>query len=195
MFDILRDALKSDCGSFGFIFAILALMFFLVYKFSHYNTKFKSVEKLEGNIDKIKDDISSIKGFMDVFKTLNNPLAKANSPISLTDAGIKVANEVDAEKIITSHWDDIIKLFSDKLNKNPNPYDIQQCSIKIGAEVLKMLTPVELDSIKSNAYKNGYVLSNYDLVFGIIIRDHYFKIKGIDLAEIDKHDPTKNPAM
>lgn len=191
MFDILKDALKSPAGSFGFIFAILMLAFWLVYKFSHYNTKFKSVEKLEDNIDKIKDDISSIKGFMDVFKNQNNPFAKANSPVSLTPEGVRVSTELNAEKMVMSHWEEIIKMFSAKLNEKPNPYDIQQCSIKIGAELLKILTPAELNSLKTYAYKNGHSLSNYDIVFGVIIRDHYFKIKGIDLSEVDKHDPAQ----
>lgn len=189
MFDILRDALKSNAGSFGFVFAILILAFWLVYKFSHYNTKFGSVEKLETNIDKIKDDISSIKGFMDVYKNQNNPFAKAQSPVSLTPQGSKVSLDLDAEKIVISHWGDIIKMFSDKLIKNPNPYDIQQCSMKIGAELLNMLSETELNNLKSYAYKNGHILSNYDIIFGVIIRDNYFKLKGIQLSEVDKHDP------
>ena len=194
MYDIVKEALKSPAGSFGFIFALLAVAFWLVYKISHYNTKFKSVEKLETNIDKIKDDISSIKGFIDLVKSKFNPFAQAQSPINLTDAGKVVSADLNAEKLVISHWEDILKKFSDKINRETNPYDIQQCSIKIGEELLKMLTPEELDAVKSYAYKNGHSISNYDVVFGIIIRNKYFEIKGIDLAEIDKHDPNKNKA-
>lgn len=191
MFDLLREALKSPAGSFAFVFAILILAFWLVYKFSHYNTKFKSVEKLENNIDKIKDDISIIKGFMDIFRTQNNPFAKSQSPMSLTVLGEKVREDVGAEKIVISHWEEINKMLTSKLPQKSNPYDIQVCSIKIGAELLKTLPPVELDTLKSYAYKNGHLLSNYDIIFGVIIRDNYFKINGIDLSEVDKHDPTK----
>jgi hypothetical protein len=188
MLDLVSDILKSPAGSFAFIFAFLMLAFFLVYKFSHFNTKFGSVEKLENNVDKIKDDISSIKGFMEVFRTHNNPFAKANSPISLTPVGIEVSKDLEIEKLVISHWEDIIKMFSDKLIKNSNPYDIQVCSIKIGGELLKSLSENELNTIKTYAYSKGHSLSYYDVLFGVVIRDHYFKIKGIDLSEIDKHD-------
>lgn len=191
MINFLKDALNSPAGSFGFIFALLILAFWLVYKFSHYNTKFSSVDKLESNIDKIKDDIASIKGFIDIVKTKFNPFAQAQSPINLTEKGVSVSNELNAEKLVRSHWEEIMILFDDKINKGSNPYDIQQCSMRIGEELLKILTPAELDIVKSYAYKNGHTISTYDAIFGVIIRNNYFTAKGIDLSEIDKHDPNK----
>lgn len=61
MLKLLQDALESPAGSFAFVFALLAVCFFAVWKISHFTTKFSSVEKLETHIGHIKEDMHYVK--------------------------------------------------------------------------------------------------------------------------------------
>ncbi|OAV74539.1 hypothetical protein Barb7_01953 [Bacteroidales bacterium Barb7] len=56
MFDLLRDVLKSDAGTFGFVFSFVVLSVYAVYKI----TKFKTVIEIEhGALEKRVDRMES----------------------------------------------------------------------------------------------------------------------------------------
>jgi len=61
--------------------------------------------------------------------------------------------------------------------------------------VLKQLQPnkffAESDVllIKELAYKKGLALMTYTNILGVLIRDKYFRQKGIDIDDVDKHAP------
>lgn len=191
MIQFLTDALKSPAGSFAFIFAILMLAFWATYQISKWMTRLKHVDKLDQNVSVIKDDISIIKAFITVFREANNPFARAQSPVALTEKGIEVARDLDVQNLISRHWEDINKDIVNSIDHDCNPYDIQQEAINVASKIQKYLTPSELDLIKRYAYQHGHTLATYDLLFGVHIRDIYFKNNKINIADVDKYDPNK----
>jgi glutamate synthase (NADPH/NADH) small chain len=57
------------------------------------------------------------------------------------------------------------------------------------AEPEKFFTEEDFLKIKSIAFKNGYALMSYTNILGVLIRDKYFEQKGINVEDVDKHDP------
>lgn len=139
--------------------------------------KFRSVPKLSANIDKIKEDIAEIKAFIQVVRQDNNEFVKAHSPLSLTEKGKKVAADLHIEDILKRQWSGLCKQISTKLNEGHNPYDIQEVCFEIGRTYSKILAENEFDNVRLYAFKNGHNLADYDLLFGIVLRDMYFKKK------------------
>ena len=117
----------SPAGSFGSVFALFALAFWLVHwitkkvtsiENSHgnlkdsndkTNTKIDSLcEKQDKNMEEIRKDIAFLKAMADIFKS--NPahqIAQSHSPISLTEYGNAVALELDADNSIERNWEKI----------------------------------------------------------------------------------------
>ena len=191
MLDILKEIFTSPAGSFGSMFAILTLLFFLAYKSGQIVNSFKVVDVIQNSIAKIKDDIAEIKAFIQVFKQGNNPFAKSNSPISLTPLGSEVKTDLHLERIVNDNWDKLNKQIKSELENEDNPYNIQEVCFAIGQKY-SMITPKnDFDLIKKYAFKKGYNLSDFDLIFGIIIRDKFLSEKGIPVSDIDIHDPNK----
>ena len=77
------------------------------------------------------------------------------------------------------------------LNDDSNPYDVQKACFSVGTNYSKFLIGDELDRIKDVAYEQGYILPDFDIVFGILIRDRYFEENDIQKDDVDKHDPGK----
>jgi len=192
MLELFTSALKSPAGSFAFVLAILAICFIAIWKISHFTTKFSSVEKLESHIGLIKEDMHFVKAQLKFITDSSNPLAKAQSPVSLTEKGIEISNEIEADKMILNHWDYIKGELDKSLSKNCNAYDIQVEAFKLGEKFQTIINSKELDIIKEKAFKAGFHLTVFNILFGVIIRDKYLSTKGIAVDEIDKHDPSKN---
>ncbi len=191
MIELVKDILLSPVGSAASAFGIVTVLFFIAYKAGKIVEKFGLVNKMESSIDKIKDDISEIKAFIQIFRQENNPFAQAKSPISLTDKGLEVVDELHIKRIIEKNWDVLHKRVTEKLNNDDNPYTIQEVCFRIGEKFSEFLTKEEFDMIKKYAYKEGHDVSQFDIVFGILIRDKFFEVEKIDVSEVDIHDPKK----
>lgn len=191
MIELFQDALNTPAGSFAFIFAILAVSFFAVWKISHFTTKFGSVQKIEDTIGHIREDMHYVKASIKLFSDANNPFAQRQSPVSLTEIGDKVAREINVSDIMENHWDDIYSQVNDDLADDCNPYDIQVVCFKIGEGYQEFLTAEELKRVKSHAFKAGYNLQVYNVLFGIIIRDKVLGLRGYKSSDVDKFDPKK----
>lgn len=188
------DILKSTPGSFGIALSFTMAILYLIYKFGAWSNKIKNTD---GTIKELKEDvkqtnttINEIKGSIQYIKenidNINNRLinqksefAKNQSPISLTDNGEKIAKELDVKAIIDSHWENIEKYLIDRnISPESNPYDIQQeCFNYVSTNFYKNLSESEMKKIKSIAYNNGDNIDNYDIIFGVVIRDKYLKSK------------------
>jgi len=213
MIDFLKEALKSPAGSFGFIFALLMLAFWVVHIVTKWSAKIthideldkkidnsivnldakfdKRTDKSDAKIDSIKESILEIKAFISVFKENNNQYVARQSPVRLTDKGEEVSKDLGLENLIEKHWLSIESTLATILGKNSNPYDIQQESFKIGGKISTFLDDNEIEFIKNYAFKEGQNLANYDLLIGVCIRDKYFKKHGINVDDIDQFDPLK----
>lgn len=189
----LLDILKSTPGSFGTVFASVLIIYYLIYKFGAWSNKIKNtddtikelkedikqtnitVTEIKGSIQYIKENVDNINSKLINYE--NNKFAKSKSPISLTEDGKKIANELNADAIVDSYWENIEKYLIDKnINTKSNPYDIQQeCFNYVSTNFYKNLSETEMKKIKSIAYNNGDSIDNYDIIFGVVIRDKYLK--------------------
>lgn len=197
--DLVREILISPAGSFGFVFALLAAVFYGV----HYVTKFftmmktehshfkENVDGIRGNVDEIRKDLAYMKGSIDIIRKSNpDGLTQRNSPISLTDKGKEIAENQGLINIVANNWDKIYSQISVDLT-SMNPYDIQEYCIETASvDLNKFLKTEDIEKIKTLAFSNGYPLMSYTNIIGVIIRDKYFEIKGIDVSDVDKYDPT-----
>lgn len=188
------DILKSTPGSFGIVFSVELIIYFFIYKFGAWSNKIKNtdgtikelkedikqtnttINEIRGSIQYIKENVDSINNRLINYE--NNKFAKSQSPISLTEDGKKIAKELDVEAIIDSHWENIEKyLIERNISPESNPYDIQQeCFNYVSTNFYKNISESEMKKIKSIAYNNGDNIDNYDIIFGVVIRDKYLKI-------------------
>ncbi len=207
MIEILKEAFTSPAGSVAQVAFIFLGIVFLVWKVSHFNTKFNDLDKIgdkfnlledkfekkfdrtDSKIDEIKQSVMVVKSFIDTFQSSNNPLAQSHSPVSLTETGKKVAEEIQLKQLVTNHWSFIKEKFDEFLAENSNPYDIQVASFKVGDLFQTYLTNEELNVIKLNAFERGYDISLYEIVFGIEIRDRILEERGITPKEVDDYSP------
>lgn len=199
MLNLLKDILLSPLGSFASVFSLFALAFWLVYWITKKVTLFDSqregtnavVTKIDGHIDEIRRDLSYLKGTIDIIKTGGSPLAKSHSPVSLTDEGIRLATELNADDMICRNWDRIFDILEKNI-QDKNAYDIQQyCLETVAVEPDMFFEKADLEKLKQFAYAKGNSLQYYSPIFGIKIRDKYLGIKKINVTDIDLHDPKK----
>lgn len=211
VFSIIEKIFTSSAGSFGFVFALLTLAFFLTHyitkkvteiRESHKNIKEenqrisntleKHAEKVDNHMDEIRKDISFLKATMDIYKNApGEALAQSHSPVSLTEKGISVAEEIGADAMIASNWEQIESLLDSQIS-DKNAYDIQEFCIETATiELDKLIKPDAIEKVKNYAYNAGQPLAYYAPIFGIKIRDKYLERKGISVDEVDKHDPKK----
>ncbi|MCK4554913.1 MAG: hypothetical protein KAT48_14050 [Bacteroidales bacterium] len=191
MYEIVKNILTSPMGSFGSMFAIVCLILFLTYKSGKIVEKFNLVKIIQDSIDKIKEDIAEIKGFIQVFKQDSSRFAQSSSPINLSELGSEVSKDLHIERIIKNDWEKLNKKIKSLLKEDTNPYNIQEVCFALGDKYFGIVSEEDLDAIKKYAFSKGYNLSDFDIVFGIVLRDIYFKEEGIDVVDVDAHDPAK----
>ncbi len=93
--------------------------------------------------------------------------------------------------IISRNWDRILNLIEQQ--QLTNPYDIQQfCIDKATIAQDELFSKEDVDSIKKFAFSEGLPTAYYGGMFGVLIRNQYFKVKGIDVSDVDRHDPNQN---
>lgn len=189
MWDIIKTILGSPAGSFGFVAAFLCLLFFIVNRAGKIAEKFSTVLKLESNIEAIKLDMMEIKAFISVYRQDNNSFSKRNSPITLSEDGATVAHFIQAEAIVNRCWEQLEHEIRSEIDHSLNPYTIQEFCFSLGKHYMDYLSDEEIETIKQYAYQEGHNIVNYDLIFGILIRDKYFSNNNIKVADVDKHNP------
>jgi hypothetical protein len=209
MIDLFKNILLSPAGSFASVFSLFALAFWLVHWITKKTTEIRTsqekiessidnvykridnrVDKIEGHIDDMRRDIAFLKAVVDVSQfNSKQTVTQRKSPISLTETGHKIAEELKVEDMLGRNWDKIFDNLEANIN-DKNAYDIQQycietATIDLGAFIAKS----DVDTVKQTAYKEGRPFAFYAPVFGILIRDKYLKQKGVDISEVDRHNP------
>ncbi len=129
MVEIVRDILTSDAGSFGFVFALLALAFWLVYFITHkitlINSKHSEVsekmKKGEGVIDDIRKDLTYLKVSMDVI----------NKDVSFLKDSL---NDINKDITFLKSSFDILK-GADPLLQSHSPIGLSELGVKVAQEL------------------------------------------------------------
>jgi len=193
--DLIREILGSPIGSLSFILGIMILSGWLIHFVTKHITKYKTeneenkskVIKIEDKIDTINTNLAYIRGTIDVVnKIIPNPTIKSKSPISLTELGESLAKDMDLQAKIIRNWDKIRDYLDNNLLQK-NAYDIQQFCIDTASVSLdRLFSESDVNNIKEFAFKNGNPLLYYGGMIGVMIRDAYFKYKGIDIFDVDK---------
>lgn len=142
-----------------------------------------SLGKLETGIDGIHRIMSMMAGFSG-----NSQLTQSHSPISLTPKGKAISEQLGFHDMLQSNWEKIQSMVEDA----GNPYDIQTGFIAGFITSPESFIDTEsLDRIKRDAFLRGIPLIDYMRMLGVMARDRYFSIHGIDVGEVDKNDPCK----
>jgi hypothetical protein len=196
MLDFLRDIFKSDAGSFGFVFGVFGVICYAIYYITKFATKINTehgmfsrrIDKIENNTDKIREDIIIIRAAM---RTTADSYTWSQSPVSLTQKGREMADKLKIDERVTLSWDRIFQYIEESV-KDKNAYDIQQfCIERATINLLEFFTKEDVREIKIVAFKEGRSVESFGGLIGVIIRNAYFKQKGIDIDEVDRCDPQK----
>ena len=132
-------------------------------------------------IKKSQEDIHFIKGYL-----IKYSLAETKSPMGLTKKGDRVSKEINAIEIVQNHWSKILaEIKLDKITKESSLYDIQKVCFRIGENYSKILDDKELERVKDNAFDNGLDLFNYNILFGITIRDKFFEQNNLKIDRLN----------
>lgn len=145
--------------------------------------------KIDGVRENLSDKLSGIKATTDLLYEAHLKTVEKHSPVSLTELGKRLAKEIFAEEKINTYWREI----KEKMEKNPltNPYDVQKIAMEIADECFEKIFSIdEQEKIKTSAYKEGLNMLQIYPIIGIFIRDRYLKEKDMEVAEIDKYEPT-----
>ncbi len=198
MVDLIKEILKSPAGSFASVFAFIVFAFWLCHWVTKYLTRIstnhshltESLAGATGAIDEIRRDLAYIKGSIDIMqRQTSDGYTQRNSPISLTEKGREEVSRNNLDMLVDRNWDTIYRLMEKEV-ESKNPYDIQRYCLETAAtEPGKLFADSDVALIKALAFKNGLALMTYTNILGVLIRDKYFKQKGIDIEDVDKHDP------
>lgn len=197
--ELIEKAFTSPFGSFGCAFAIVAGAFYLVHWVtkkvteiqSSHSTINESANKMDTYIDTLRKDIAYIKGSLELLQDKGNDLAQAHSPISLTDKGKELADNIHADAMIESNWENIRSQI-DKSVTDKNAYDIQQyCIETMAVDPDALLSKDDVLLLKQYAYRTGRSVQSISIVPALKIRDRYFAERNIAIGDIDKYDPNK----
>ena len=153
------------------------------------------LESLSVKLDNLTGKHEGLTGKLETVANVigqNTPTFKRRSPLALSDTGTEIAKGMNADVLIARKWESDILPTLDTDLQSKNPYDIQQyCMEKIPFYPERFFDPQDIEDVKLYAFKNGHSLYICFQVAGLIIRDKYLERIGVNVSEIDKHDPSK----
>lgn len=157
-----------------------------------YNTITSDVSGIKVSIDFMQRTIEALNSNV---QNIGNPnriiLTQSKSPLDLTQQGYEAAKRVGMYEMIESNWDNIHSLIERNVGSK-NPYDIQQfCIVQTSVFPEKFISEHNINKLKIEAYNSGTPITEYMRVFSVIIRNKYFREHGINVNDVDKHDPIR----
>jgi hypothetical protein len=197
--NIIKDILLSPSGSFASVLAFILGAFWLVHWVTikvalitkDHNEFSKTNQAMLQDIKDIHKEISYLKGSFELMMKSKDSFLQSKSPITLNDKGEEVAKELGAMDIIQRAWAKIKHKIDTQENLN-NAYDIQQfCIEEASVSPASFFEAHDLHNIKNYAFQKGEMLQAYMRIFGILIRDKYLSEKGINIDDVDTHDPNQ----
>lgn len=182
-FDRLLDELNS---SVVVLAVLLIISFYMVFKMGKWGEVFSNHKERIGNIESIRDLVLELNTKVSlIYQNLNpNALTMAQSPVGLSDAGLEVANEIQAETIFKNYSSELGRIV--EKTSCTNPYDIQQRSFSVANKDLPvLLTEPDLEKIKTAAFHRGLLVEDIMPIFGVLLRNMVLEQKNIPISEVD----------
>lgn len=187
---VFLELIKQLNSSVFLLFLILVITILTVYRLGIWKNKFDVHDKRVERIENMNDIVIGLKTKVDLIyqHVIPNIPTRSASPISFTPVGNEIAAKIDAPTIFVKYSE---KLATEVEKRNPqNAYDIQVVSIEIAKNfMINLLDDAELLKFKEEAFNKGILLEDVMGIFGVLLRNHVLRQKGISIADIDKHDP------
>lgn len=199
MWDVILSIIQSPAGSFAFVVGILFLCGWIIHKVTKMTVetsdKMKGIDKLESKVDSMDEKLRFIKTKFDVLLSIlpqvPGGLTESHSPIGLNEKGREIAAQMGVEQMIASNWEHIYDYIEENA-ESKNAYDLQQLCIETATICPERFFDKDtMDKIKMFAFNSGQSVAFYGSMIGVLIRDHYFKLKGIPIGDVDANDPNK----
>jgi transcriptional regulator CtsR len=151
-----------------------------------------TIDNIEKNILEIKDDLKELKPRFAVVESRVNDLwttkiTKQRSPKYLNELGGKILKESNVNLLIDENYAEIFKEVK-KMNPG-NSYQAEQDIIAVVQRLI--LVPICQNKLEISAFQTGQSVNTIFYVGAIYIRDKIIKEIGLDVLDIDKHDPGK----
>jgi hypothetical protein len=152
------------------------------------------IRDLRGEVEKLvglREDVLMIKSQLSRKQPPARSYTRAKSPLSLSPAGEEMAKKLGIASRIASNWSKI-EACIDRDVKDKNAYDIQQfCIRKATVDLPEFFSEEDILAIKDVAFNEGEPVESFGELIGVLVRDAYFKSRGINVKEVDKHDPAR----
>ncbi|MDR0942071.1 MAG: hypothetical protein LBM19_00415 [Holosporales bacterium] len=194
--DVFIKLIEQLNSSVFVLLVILVATFFLAWKISSFITAWRMKRDIHneriGKVEKMTETVIELKTKVDLIYQNTNPngFARSRSPMSLTEKGQEIKELINAESIFNRIYSKLKDYIKDENLKNA--YDIQTISLETAKEhFLNLLTKEELIKIKDVAFKQGLILEDFYIIFGILLRNKILKEKNIAISEIDMRAPSK----
>ncbi|MFH1564619.1 MAG: hypothetical protein ABIC82_02090 [bacterium] len=197
MLELFLKLIEQLNSSVFVLLAILVLAFWAIYKIAAMVTLFGGFKEERAETKKdltdIKKDVAKVTATVDLLYQSHLyqnhlPTVKSYSPLSLTDKGKDISDALKLEGKVASHWSEIKSKIEEK--NLSNPYDIQTASLDLARDCFETIfTNEERNEMKQYAFKNGLNILEFFPIIGIITRDKFLTERGINLSEVDEHDP------
>ncbi|MDD3066903.1 MAG: hypothetical protein PHO48_03685 [Candidatus Gracilibacteria bacterium] len=194
MTEVFLKLIETLNGAVFVLILLLLLAFWAIYKIARVVEKYEGFEnkhkKFDDCLDNIKDSLSELKAKINILYEKNSLTVESHSPISLSKLGGEIAEELNIQEIVDSHWREIKNMIA---GQSPvNPYDIQVAASAIAQKCfIDCFSDEERDKMKTYAYRKGLNLFELYPIIGVLARDKYLSDLGYSVEEIDKHDPKK----
>ena len=194
MTQLLLKLIDQLNGAVFVLVVILLLALWFCYKIGGIVKTFSGIEKrndrFDENLDNIKEGLFSVKATVELLYKKELSTMQTKSPVSLSPKGEEVSEKINAVQKIANHWPEIKNLVG--VDNILNPYDIQTIVMDKAQKCFDgLFTEQEKSEIKLYAFNVGMNLMEIYPVLGIIIRDKLLREKGINVNDIDKHDPNR----
>jgi len=185
---LLLKLIEQLNSSVFMLVAILAVVLILVYKSGSMMTVFSHHQKRLEKFDGLNDKLVRVETKVDLIYQNTNPnrLVAAASPIAITASGQEIARTIGAAEIFKKYAGQLAAVV-DKASPQ-NAYDIQVAAMSAAKEkMMALLDANEINTVKAEAFAKGLLAEDIMGIFGVLLRDHILKAKGIPVADVDKH--------
>ena len=187
---ILSKLIDQLNSSVFVLLGILAVAAWALYHFGRWKEKFFTHDQRLDKVDSIHESVIELKTKVQLIYDNTNPRAtlRSSSPISLTDIGNEIAAKIGTEAIFSRYLAALVGKANAKCPVGANAYDIQTISMDIAKKDLPgMANANEINLVKDEAFDRGLLAEDIWAIFGVYLRDHILRDRGIAVAEVDKH--------
>lgn len=159
-----------------------------IYSISSFIQRFKTVESntttIADELKRLRTDLSTrIDNLADL--SIQNRLSEAHSPRQLNDVGKKVLDDSGINSVVDDKFDYIVKKVRER---NPeNAYQAEQTILDTVEHLID--DPAIKDAVENGAFQSGQPIAAVLYVGGLYIRDRILKELGLEVKDIDIHDP------